>query len=58
MENIPRNGVDGGSDDGEEKRGPDPMINGSPTMLLGGMKGLALMVDEWESQMVGEVETH
>ena len=36
MENVPINGVDGGSDDGEEKRDLDPMIDGVPSMPVGG----------------------
>ena len=61
MEKDPGNGVDGGSDDGEEKRDPDPMINGAPTEC--GMEGLTMdakvasMVDEWEAPTVDEVET-
>ena len=63
MKKIPRNGVDGGSDDGEEKRDPTPMIASVPTILVGGMEGLAIyasvapMVDEWEDPMVDEVDT-
>ena len=63
MEKVPVNGVDGGNDDGEEKRDPDPMVDGAPTILIGGMEGLATytkvdpMVDEWKDPMVDEVET-
>lgn len=39
MENVLRNGVDGGSNDGEEKRHLDLMIDGAPTILIGGMEG-------------------
>ena len=63
MEKVTRNGVDGGSDDVEEKRDLDPTINSAPTILVSRMEGLALeanvapIVDEWEAQMVDEVET-
>lgn len=61
MEKVPGNGVDGGIDEGEEKRDLDPMIDGAPIGC--GTKGLimdakiAQMVDEWEAPMVDEVET-
>ena len=63
MEKVPRNSVDCGSNDVEEKRDPNPMIEGGPTILVGGMEGLAidenvaLMVEEWEAPTVDEVET-
>ena len=61
MEKVPRNGVDGGSNDGEEKRDPDPMIDSAPTEC--GMERLTVdakvapMVDEWKAPMVDKVET-
>ena len=63
MEKVPGNGVDCGSDDGEENRNPDPMIDGSPTILVCGMEGLtedinvALISEECEAPIVDEVDT-
>lgn len=63
MEKVPGNSVDGGSDNVEEKKDPDPMINGAPTILVGWIEGLAidanvaLMVEEWEAPTIDEVET-
>ena len=61
MEKVPRNGVDCGSDDGEENRDHVPMIGCAPIEC--GMEVLttdakvAPTLDEWEYPIVDEVET-
>ena len=61
MEKVCGNGVDYGSDDGEEKRDPDPMINCAPIECE--MEGLTIgfkvvpILEEWEAPTVDEVET-
>ena len=63
MEKVPGNGVDGGSNDVEEKRDLDPTIDGAPTALVSVTEELVVdanvapIVDEWEAPMVDEVET-
>ena len=60
MEKVPANGVDCGSDDGEENRYHVPMIGCAP--IEWGTKGLttdvkvAPTLDEWEAPMVDEVD--
>ena len=61
MEKVLGNGVDGGSDDGEEKTDPSAMINGAPIEC--GVEGLTVdanvdpILEEWEAPMINEVET-
>lgn len=61
MEKVLVNGVDCGSDDGEENRDPVPMIGCAP--IEGEMKVLmvaakvAPTLEEWEAPTVYEVET-
>ena len=63
MEKVLGNDVDGGSDDGKEKRDPDPMIDVACTILVCGMEGLTMdvnvapMLEEWEAPMVDEAKT-